>query len=72
MTPIQPYLTPQQAAAYLAVSRRTLEAWRMKGGGPKYHRLTARAVRYRRDELDSWLSGRSFHHTSEESAKVAA
>jgi excisionase family DNA binding protein len=72
MTPIQPYLTPQQAADYLAVSPRTLEAWRINGGGPTYHRLTPRAVRYRREELDSWLAARAFRHTSEEPAKVAA
>lgn len=72
MTPIPQYLNPKQAAAYLNISRRTLESWRLKGGGPVYHRLTARAVRYHRDELDGWLAGRTFSSTSDEAARNAA
>ena len=57
--PIVPseYLTTQQAAAYLNLSRQYLEAARYRGdgSGPAYVKLE-RAVRYRRSVLDAWMS----------------
>lgn len=52
-----PLLTPQQAAAYLCIPEATLKAWRSrrKGYGPKAVRL-GRRIRYRRQELDSWIT----------------
>lgn len=54
-----PYLDTAQAAAYLATSRRTLERFRLVGGGPRYAK-SGRRVLYRRD----WLDGvaKSFFH----------
>ena len=51
------YLTTQQAAAYLNLSRQYLEAARYRGdgSGPAYVKLE-RAVRYRRSVLDAWMS----------------
>jgi len=51
------YLTTQQAAAYLNISRQYLEAARYRGdgSGPAYVKLE-RAVRYRRSVLDAWMS----------------
>lgn len=58
-------LTEGEAAALLAVSKRTLQAWRLKGGGPVFVRC-GRAVRYRRKSLIKWMDERSVHHTSEQ------
>ena len=44
------------AATYLGLSGRTLEAKRVTGGGPKFLKL-GRAVRYDVDDLDAWLAG---------------
>ena len=51
------YLTTQQAAAYLNLSRQYLEGarYRADGSGPAYVKLE-RAVRYRRSVLDAWMS----------------
>jgi hypothetical protein len=51
------YLTTQQAAEYLNLSRQYLEAARYRGdgSGPAYVKLE-RAVRYRRSVLDAWMS----------------
>jgi hypothetical protein len=51
------YLTTQQAAAYLNLSRQYLEGarYRADGSGPAYVKLQ-RAVRYRRSVLDAWMS----------------
>lgn len=44
------------AAAYLGVSRSTLAKWRMKEGGPVFHRCGPRIVYYFKDEIDAWLA----------------
>ncbi len=50
-------LTTEQAADYMGLRPATLETWRWSRGsdGPPYVRLSRRAVRYRRSDLDAWL-----------------
>ena len=62
------------AAAYLGLKPQTLRAYRVRGGGPSYHRLgrgPGAPVAYRLEDLDAWLSERRFTTTSQETAKVA-
>jgi excisionase family DNA binding protein len=47
-------LTTKEAARLLALSHRTLEEWRLRGGGPHYSKL-GRAVRYARTDIAEWL-----------------
>lgn len=56
-------LTEVQAADLLNLSTRTLQAWRVKGGGPLFVRL-GRAVRYRRADVNAWLEANTLEHTS--------
>jgi len=49
----------KRLADWLAVSPRTLEHWRARKIGPKWHRLSAIAVRYRRADVLSWLQERA-------------
>jgi len=51
------YLTTDEAASYLRLSRQFLEAsrYRADGSGPAYIKLE-RAVRYRRSALDEWMT----------------
>jgi DNA-binding transcriptional MerR regulator len=49
-------LTPQQAAAYLNISIRTLASWRQRGIGPPSIKLPSGARRYRREALDRWIA----------------
>ena len=51
MMPEQKYLTTTEAAAHLCLSPRTLERWRVTGGGPTYRKL-GRAVRYAVADLE--------------------
>ncbi len=51
----EPLLTTEKAATLLAISRRTLEKWRLTGGGPQYRKIGARAVRYARADLDAFI-----------------
>ena len=49
------YLNTEQASNYLGLSRQFLEIARHKGCGPIYIKL-ARAVRYRRADLDAFIA----------------
>ena len=47
----------QEAAAYVGLSKSTLDKLRCFGGGPKYFKL-GRAVVYSKADLDVWLTGK--------------
>ena len=49
-------LTPKQAGEYLGVPEATLAQWRSQRRGPPYIKLELRLVRYRRADLEGWLS----------------
>ena len=51
-----PFLSTDQAAFYVGLSRRTLEKMRIRGGGPRY-RKHGRYVRYHIVDLDAWSEG---------------
>jgi predicted DNA-binding transcriptional regulator AlpA len=61
-------LNENQAAQFLGVSVRTLQAWRVRGGGPRYVKI-GRAVRYQRGELISFQRAHTVSSTSEADAK---
>ena len=61
-------LNQNQAAEFLGVSGRTLEAWRVRGGGPRYCKI-GRAVRYQRGELVSFLEKHRTSSTTESDAR---
>ena len=44
----------QEAAEYLGMSVKTLQAWRFYNKGPKYLKIS-RSVRYLREDLDTFL-----------------
>lgn len=48
-------LTTDEAARYLEVSAVTLKRWRAIRTGPPYLRVGQRKIRYRVEDLDSWL-----------------
>jgi excisionase family DNA binding protein len=55
-TPTDPLLTIPEVAELLQVSTLTLAAWRSRGEGPRYVKLGAKMVRYRRADLDAWVA----------------
>lgn len=59
-----PFLTTDQAALYVGLSRRTLEKMRTAGGGPRF-RKHGRYVRYHIDDLDEWSADHVKTSTSE-------
>lgn len=56
-------LLESEVAALTQLSRKTLQAWRVSGHGPKFHKLGA-AVRYDAAELAAWLAAAACSSTS--------
>jgi len=49
------YLDTKQAARLMGFSYKTLENWRSKGQGPRYHLLPNKRVRYLKEDIDGWV-----------------
>ncbi len=58
------YFDTRRAAAYLGLSHRTLEGYRVSGDGPAFHRFGNR-VRYCRPDLNAWAAKRRATTTAE-------
>ncbi len=61
-------MTQTEVAHYLCVKPRTLEAWRVRGGGPKYLPISQRCVRYRKIDLDEWIDQHIVANSSQSTA----
>ena len=60
-----PYLTVEQAADYLRVSKNYLDKLRVSGLGPPFVRLGRRKVLYRMSDLNEWVEERIYASTSQ-------
>jgi excisionase family DNA binding protein len=54
----------RDAAAYLGMGKWTLEAWRCRGGGPKFYKF-GRSVRYYKSDLDVYRAQSERRSTSD-------
>lgn len=54
--PLAALLRQEEVAKMLNVSPRVLEAWRCRGGGPTFVKISARCVRYRRDDVERFIA----------------
>ena len=63
-------LLESEVAAFTQLSRKTLQAWRVSGHGPKFLKLGA-AVRYDAAELAAWVAAAACSSTSSTSAGKA-
>jgi len=68
-TDLDALLDEVQAAQFLNVSPRTLQAWRQRGGGPQFVRISSRCLRYRRHDLLTWSVERLARSTSDTSCE---
>ncbi len=64
-TPQPKLLRQEEAAAMLNVAPRTLEAWRFRGEGPPWVRISGRCVRYRKSDLLAFIEERLKSSASE-------
>ena len=59
-------INEKEAAKFIGYSDRALQNWRMRGGGPKFVKVSARSIRYRRRDLIIWAEGLLVSSTSQE------
>ncbi len=58
-------MNEHRAAELLGYSIRALQVWRMNGKGPKFIKVSARSIRYRRRDLIDWIDGNTRMSTSD-------
>lgn len=58
------FVTEQQAAEILCQSVRTLQAWRVRGAGPPFHKF-GQSVRYCFADLRDWIASCRIHNASQ-------
>ena len=58
-------INEKAAAKFLGLTDRTMQAYRHRGGGPQYIRLSSRCLRYRRIDLRAWAEARMRKSTSD-------
>ena len=63
--PASRYLSTREAAAFLGLSPRTLDRYRVSGAGPAFHKFGNR-VRYMQFDLEAWAAGQRRSSTSDE------
>jgi len=66
------HLTEREAADFLGYSVRALQNWRVRGGGPRFVRVSARSVRYRLTDLIAWAEARLCDNTSQAPGRSSA
>jgi len=54
-----PLYSPEQAAAYLGLSKNTLAVWRCLQRYPLTYIRVGRRIKYRREDLDAFLASRT-------------
>ena len=54
-----------EAAEFLDLTSRTMQAMRQRGGGPRFVRISARCIKYRRVDLKSYADDRLRYSTSD-------
>jgi hypothetical protein len=59
-----PYMPQESAAAFLNLSPRTLERFRVEGRGPRFLKF-GRRVMYRRADLEAWGDAQARTSTSD-------
>jgi hypothetical protein len=64
-------LNENQAAEFLGLSVRTIQTWRVRGGGPRYCKI-GRSVRYQRADLAAFRQSHLVGSTAETRAKAAS
>lgn len=47
-------ISEKEAAEFVGFTVRALQNWRLRGGGPVFVKLSARAVRYQKRDLIAW------------------
>ena len=58
-------LTEKETASLVCYTPRALQNWRLRGGGPKYVKVSARSIRYQRRDVMEWIEERKRSNTAQ-------
>jgi len=61
-------INEDKAAQFVGYTIRALQNWRVRGGGPRFVKVSARSIRYRRRDLVAWIESHLVTSTSEAEA----
>lgn len=61
-----------EAGEFIGVGARAMQAWRHRGGGPRFVHISARCIRYRRADLRDWADAKLRANTAEYGEAEAA
>ena len=59
------YLNERQAAEKIGVTASAMQAWRLRGNGPPFVKISCRCIRYSESALDAWMQARECKSTAE-------
>ena len=59
------YIDEKAAAEFLGIAVKTLQGYRVKGGGPEFRKIGAKTVRYKFSDLKIWAESRKKKNTSQ-------
>jgi hypothetical protein len=65
------YMTSAQYETFRGLKDGSARAERVRGGGCRYYKPTARKILYKKSDVIAWMERRSFTSTSEEKAENA-
>jgi hypothetical protein len=63
------FVAEERAAQILALSVKTLRAWRWRGEGPRFHKF-GRAVRYSLSDLEAFVAANARESTTQHEPNV--
>lgn len=69
VTAISAALTETQLAERWAISRKTLQAWRLRGDGPRFMRIGT-AIRYMLSDITAYEAANTHNSTASVSANI--
>ena len=58
-------INESEAGEFVGVGARAMQAWRQRGGGPRFIQISARCIRYRRADLRDWAETKVRANTAE-------
>ena len=65
------YMTSKQASEYLNLHESYLPKQRHYGTGPRFYRISPKAIRYLKSDLDDWMAEKIATATTEYAGEVA-
>lgn len=64
------FMSVRETAAYMRMSKSTLDKWRCRGIGPRWVKVGQRKVAYALDDVEAWMTENTRQGTLDASART--